>query len=83
MDKNKKVISIKNLKQNHLVNKLIKLDKILKIGEFLTEQKLKMSADDNIRFSVTVYPTLKTSGPQSLIEFGQLINLLLGGDISF
>ena len=42
MDKNKKVISIKNLKQNHLVNRLIKLDKILKIGEFLTEQKLKI-----------------------------------------
>ena len=42
MDKNKKVIPITSLKQNNLVNGLIKLDKILKIGEFLTEQKLKV-----------------------------------------
>ena len=42
MDKNKKVIAVKNIKQNHLVNKLINLDKILKVGQFLTEQKLKI-----------------------------------------
>ena len=35
MDKNKKVIPITSLKQNNLVNGLIKLDKILKIGEFV------------------------------------------------
>ena len=37
----------------------------------ITEQTLKMSADDSIRFSVTFYPTLKTSNHQTLIEFGQ------------
>ena len=37
----------------------------------MTEQPLKMTVDDNVSFSVTVYPTLRTSSPQSLIEFGQ------------
>ena len=37
----------------------------------ITEQTLKMSADDSIRFSVTVYPTLKTSNHQTLMEFGR------------
>ena len=41
MDKNKKVIPITSPKQNHLVNGLIKLDKILKIGEFFTSKSLK------------------------------------------
>ena len=37
----------------------------------ITEQTLEMSADDNVRFSVTIYPTLKTSSHQTLIEFGR------------
>ena len=37
----------------------------------ITEKPLKMSVDDKVSFSVTIYPTLKTSSPQSLIQFGQ------------
>ena len=70
MDKNKKVISIKNLKQNHLVNKLIKLNKILQIGEFLTEQKLKiwykkfilnMHLMEIMRFTIKIFFTIEKS----------------------
>ena len=37
----------------------------------ITEKPLKMTVDDNIRFSVVIFPTLKTSHPQTLIEFGR------------
>ena len=30
-----------------------------------------MTVDDNVRFSVVIFPTLKTSHPQTLIEFGR------------
>ena len=34
----------------------------------MPEQPLKMTVDDNVSFSVTVYPTLKTSNHQTLME---------------
>ena len=37
----------------------------------ITEQPFKMTVDNNVRFSVTIFPTLKTSSPQSIIDFGQ------------
>ena len=50
----------------------------------ITEQPFKMTVDDNVRFSVTIFPTLKTSSPQSLIEFGKFcLNLDPEGHISF
>ena len=42
MDKNKKVVFIKNISTQRLLDKLINFGKILKIGEFLTQRKLKI-----------------------------------------
>ena len=50
----------------------------------ITEQPLKMTVDDNVRFSVVIFPTLKTSHPQTLIEFGQFcLTLDPEGHVSF
>ena len=42
----------------------------------ITRQPLKVTVDNNLSFSVTIYPTLKTSRPQFLIEFGQFCLIL-------
>lgn len=50
----------------------------------ITEKPLKMTVDDNVRFSVVIFPTLKTSHPQTLIEFGQFcLTLDPEGHVSF
>ena len=50
----------------------------------ITEQSLKMTVQDKVRLSVSIFPTLITSSPQSLIEFGQF-SLVLdpAGHVSF
>ena len=50
----------------------------------ITEKPFKMSVDNSVSFSVTINPTLKTSSPQSLIEYGQFCLMLdPGGHASF
>ena len=53
-------------------------------GSFgITEEPLAITASDKLSFSVTIYPTLKTHNPQSLIEFGQFcITLNSDGHVS-
>ena len=50
----------------------------------ITEKPFKMSVDNSVSFSVTINPTLKTSSPQSLIEYGQFcLTLAPEGHASF
>ena len=42
MDKNQKVVFFDKIPNHNLMNKFINFNKILKIGEFLTQQKLKI-----------------------------------------
>ena len=41
----------------------------------ISEQPLKIIADDKISFSVLIYPTLQCANSQSIIQFGQFLRI--------
>ena len=50
----------------------------------ISEQPLKITADDKISFSVLIYPTLQCANSQSIIEFGQFsLTLNPEGQVAF
>lgn len=50
----------------------------------ISEQPLKITADDKISLSVLIYPTLQCANSQSIIEFGQFsLTLNTEGQVIF